>query len=361
MELVRHEDTEQNREKLFKFYEEVYPNSPWLLDHSRFAWQSQQNPLLEPGKTEIWLLFDDAGEIIGQNIYILYELSIGGKITRGYCSTNLIVSPKLVGRGIGHRFVELNESRGGVAYAVGITPASTRAFLKFGWVHHTEARLYTMMIHPLPNLNYLKFPEWKKIAAYFPLLMAGAFSRWWANLRKPVPGEGVSFREITSFEPEHDRLWQDYLSGYAIHFCRTSSMLNYKYSGRSDVQHAKLLFEKNGQPVGYAVFRISENPVRKLRLGRIVDLVYDPKLGPDLLNYMTHISVERLLKTDVDAIVAVAANDEIGKIFTSRGFFLSRVQPAIIKPSHFNLDELRSTYQSLWYITLGDSDLDNYW
>ena len=84
MELLRYEDIGPNREKLFRFYEEVYPNSPWLLDHSRFSWQSQQNPHLAPAKTEIWLLFDDSGEIIGQNIYILYEMSIGGEITPGY-------------------------------------------------------------------------------------------------------------------------------------------------------------------------------------------------------------------------------------------------------------------------------------
>ena len=65
--------------------------------------------------------------------------------------------------------------------------------------------------------------------------------------------------------------------------------------------------------------------------------------------------------TGVDAIVGVAANNEIAKSYRDNGMFFSRIQPAIIKEKDVYISDLRNKFNHLWYITLGDSDLDNYW
>lgn len=361
MKLERYEDSPERRSELFRFYEEVYPDSPWLHDPDRFVWQNLHNPLHEPNQTEIWLLHDDDGKIVGQNIYILTELTIDRRLYRGICSTNLIVRPQMVGKGTGHRFVTLNESRGGIAYAVGITPASTRAFQKFGWILHETARLHTMILHPLPNLNYLKFPLWKKISAYVPLVVASWISSARFKLRSRSWVQGLTVQPITSFDSADDPIWERCLGDVAIYHRRTARMLNYKYSSRSDVDHKKFTFNIGGNPVGYVVVRLSVNPVRKIRLGRIVDVVYNRSMGKELLEAIFIFATKFLRQEQIDAVVAVGADDEIGSVLKSLGFGFSRVQPAIIKPTDFNLDQLKEKYKVLWYITLGDSDLDNYW
>ena len=361
MKLWRYVDTKENRARLYSFYRGVYPDLPWLLNDKRFEWQTFGNPLKESDGTEIWLLLDEQGEIIGQNIYILYNLTIDGQLCRGYCSTNMILKPSLVGKGLGHKFIELNESRAGIAYAVGITPASARAFQKYDWVLIENARLYNLPLRPIPNLRYIGMPSWKQTIAAPILSAASIFFRTKSSLLATKRLEGLRFREIYAFDQDWDRRWQECLRNFAIYFQRTSNVLNYKFFSRQDVKHTCLLFEAGGIPVGYAVYRLSENPLRGIRLGRIVDLVYEPNYGQALLEYMLYQVKVRLWEFQVDGLVGIAANNEIAKAYRANGFFLSRVQPAIIKPKGFELNQLRKRFNHLWYITLADSDLDNYW
>ncbi len=354
-------DKTENRQTLFNFYEDVYPDSPWLLDSERFYWQTISNPLQTPKEYPIWLLQDENNQLIGQNIYIFYNLSIDNKKYRGFCSTNLIVKPGIVGKGFGHKLIGKNESFDGVAYAVGITHASTRAFLKRGWVLVEDALLMNKIINPVPNLKYLKMPMWKILILAPIIKLAGSFFDVLSLFRAKSTFKDVTYREISSFEPEWDSYWENYLSDYAINFKRSYFHLNYKYKSRKDVQHTVYLFEKENIPVGYAVFRLSENKIRNLKLGRIVDFVYDPSLGNNFVNYIINLLKKELQKQSVDAIVGIAANKNINKAYKDNGFFLSRKQAAIIKEEDFKISELRKKYQNLWYITLGDSDLDNYW
>jgi len=52
---------------------------------------------------------------------------------------------------------------------------------------------------------------------------------------------------------------------------------------------------------------------------------------------------------------------EIARGLIDNGLFLARAQLAIIKETDFSVDELTKNHRHLWHLTLGDSDLDNYW
>ncbi len=92
-----------------------------------------------------------------------------------------------------------------------------------------------------------------------------------------------------------------------------------------------------------------------------MDFVYDPKLGRKLISFMIGFMITRLRAFGVDGLVAVASTLEIARALIDNGLFLSRAQPAIIKETDFSVDELTKNHRHLWHITLGDSDLDNYW
>lgn len=356
----QYQDSQANRQQLFEFYREVYPASPWLYDEQRFTWQNLSPPLNGADDSAVWLL-KDGERLLGQNIFLRYPLSIAGKVKKGICSTNLIVRPELVGKGLGHRMIEVNETLGGVPYAVGITPASTRAFVKRGWVPVNTARLYSRFLSPGPNLRYVGASEIKRAILAPALRLANIASAVWSAARRVSKLPGVSCREISRFDPAHDTLWRDMLSDFAIHFERTAGLLNFKYCARGDVTHVRLLFEESGAVVGYGVYRLSEHPLQGLRLGRIVDVVYDPKLGRKLISFMLGVMIARLRSIRIDGLVAVASTPEIARALIDNGLFLSRVQPAIIKETDFSVADLTRNHKHLWHITLADSDLDNYW
>ena len=41
----QYRDSQGSRQRLFQFYREVYPDSPWLLDDDRFRWENLSPPL----------------------------------------------------------------------------------------------------------------------------------------------------------------------------------------------------------------------------------------------------------------------------------------------------------------------------
>ncbi|MBN4076352.1 hypothetical protein JYT16_01405 [Gemmatimonas aurantiaca] len=359
--VVQYVDSFQARQNLFTFYREVYPQAPWLVDDVDFVWRNLTPPLNKPDDTGIWLLRDADGRILGQNIYLKTPFSIAGTEKTGFCSTNLIVRPELVGTGAGHRLIQQNESFAGAPYAVGITPASARAFLKRGWCLYTKAKLHSRFIRPEPNLSFVKITGLKQIVFSLALRMLNLVSSLWSFVFGRPSIAGIRIREIETFDATHDHIWKTFLQDFAMHYSRTATFLNYKFSARESTVHHKLLFEIAGAVVGYGVYRISEHPTSGLRLGRIVDFVYDPKYGKRLISHMISVMVERLSELRVDGLVAVSSTPEIARALFDNGLFLTRVQPAITKETDFDFQELSKIYKYTWHITLGDSDLDNYW
>lgn len=354
-------DTPQNRERLFEFYRLAYPGMTELLDPARFEWQSFQNPLVPPGRNYLYHLIDSQHRIVGQNILIPYCLMIDGKPHKALCSTNLIVLPEMVGKGAGHLLIEQHEQERQLCFAVGITPASMKAFLKRSWKVIDSARLYALFLRPRPCLRYVK-KEGLLAAAASPLLrVLSVLARVNASFAVPSRIAGVSFEEIDHFNPEWDSVWQKCLSPYGISFVRSAEFLNWKYFSRADVKHHVLLIRKGQQPVGFLVYRLSRNEQRQILLGRIVDLVFLQGAARKLPHYMIGLARKRLLLAGVDGIVGIASSSETRSACVANGMWISRPQLAIIKQEGFSLDELRHRFKSLWYVTLADSDLDNYW
>ena len=333
-----------------------------MIREDRFVWQSVCNPLeTDAERPLIWLLESPDGGIVGHNSLLKYPLKIGGSIYTGYCSTNLIVKPGTEGRGIGHKLIANNENLGGIAFAVGITPAATRAFQKRGWVLITDARMHAAVVHPYRALCFLRKPPWQAFVMTPAVLVINALSRIFSFLVPLKQAQNIVVREIYEFKPAWDDIWRQALRPWAIHFERRADFLNYKYFQRRDVKHTVILFERDDRPVGYAVYRISINAQRKIKLGRIVDLIYSRDEGADLLSLMVQVVIRAIRKAGVDCVVAIASSPEMARTFRRQGMTFSRRQPAIMKETDFTIGQLRDEYSEIWHITLGDSDMDNYW
>ncbi|MCK5124937.1 MAG: hypothetical protein KAR42_01670 [candidate division Zixibacteria bacterium] len=360
--LHKYQDSDNNRKQLLGFYREVYSTIPEMTIKSRFEWQSFKNPNETSDETPlIWVLQNESNSLVGHNSLLKYNLIIGGDRYNGYCSTNLLVIPGTEGKGLGHILIGNNESQPGVAFAVGITIMASRAFQKRGWVLIEDAKLHTLIKHQYKTLRFLKQSVVLSLLAT-PVLK---FIEYCLTLRRqiacpPLP-QGVESRMISEFESRWDSYWQQFLSDYAIHYEREAAFLNYKYFSRNDVKHRAFIFERNDEPVGYLVIRKSTSKLKNITLGRIVDLVYNPQLGFDLVASMVAFAIDEFKKYNVDSIVAVSSSAEISKAFRVNGLMFKKTQPAIILESDFSIETLRKKYKNIWYIMLSDSDMDNYW
>jgi hypothetical protein len=339
----------------------AYPEAAEQVDEQRFEWQSFGNPLLRPDQNFLFHLFDAEGRIVGQNVLIPYQLMIDGRVRDALCSTNLIVLPGMVGRGAGHILIERHEQEGVVCFAVGITAASSRAFQKRGWKPVDDSRLQALFLKPHPCLRYVnrKGPVAAIASLLIPVLNLG-FSAI-RPLAVPKRIHGITWEPIARFEPEWDQQWNAYLSDFGIHFVRSASFLNWKYFSRRDVKHQAVLFRHHGRPAAYLVYRLSRNETRQIYLGRIVDLVYDPSVDRRFPHFLIGYARRVLAAEQVDGIVGIASSAALRRAYWANGFCMSRTQPAIMREHGFFLHDLRQRYRALWYITLADSDLDNYW
>jgi len=359
--VANYEDSLETRRALFDFYRVAYPGMDELLDDARFEWQSFQNPLAPAGRNFLFHLYDQDRRMVGQNILIPYQLTIDGRVRDALCSTNLLVLPGMEGKGLGHRLIERHEQEGQVCFAVGITPASSRAFQKRGWKPVDDARLHALFRRPGPCLRYTKTRGLVVLVASPVVRFVNVLLRLIAPMRVPSQIPGVSHETIERFDSAWDPIWAEALRPYAIHFVRRADFLNWKYRSRRDVQHQILLFRQAQEPVAYIVYRLSRNPARGIFLGRIVDLVYRAGVHPKFAHYMIGVARRAIVAAGVDGMVGIASSPELRRAYQANGFVISRVQPAIIREDGFSLAELRRKFPDIWYITLGDSDLDNYW
>ncbi|NOT08327.1 MAG: hypothetical protein HOP28_08990 [Gemmatimonadales bacterium] len=354
-------DSPAARAALFDFYRAAYAGMPEFLDPARFEWQTVANPLVGPGKDYLFLLHDEAGKIVGQNLLIPYRLVIDGETRDALCSTNLVVLPGLVGKRLGHLLIERHEQEGEICFAVGITPASSRAFQKRGWVPFDDARLHAQFRHPRPCLRFAKRGALVSLLAAPAIHGLNALLALLRPFRVPSRLPDVVAEEIERFDPAWDPVWRECLAPHAIAFERRADLLNWKFRARTDVRHTALLFRHHGTPVAYLVYRLSTNPGRGLTLGRIVDLVYRRDVHPRFPHYLIGVARRALAAQGVDGVVGIAASGELRAAYRANGLVLTRPQPAIIRERHFSLAALRRSYPDRWYITLADSDLDNYW
>lgn len=361
LEIYEYSDSPESRARLFEFYRVAYLGMRELLDPKRFEWQTFKNPLKPEGRSFLFLLRARGGEILGQNILLPYRLSIDQCSTDALCSTNLIVLPGLVGKGTGHLLIERHEQEGKLCFAVGITPASSRAFQKRGWRPVDDSRLHAAFLNPKPCLRFVKKTG---IAASLAIpmlhLMNWAF-KVGSKFAVPQSLPEVTVEPITRFSSDWDRIWSVCLRPYGIHFIRSADFLNWKFFSRHDVTHHARLVRFRGNPVGYIVYRLSRNEDRGICLGRIVDLVYLRDSVPKLAHFMIGMAKRELSRERVDGIVGVASSQDLKSAYIANGLFLTRPQPAIILESGFSVNDLRGKYENLWFISLADSDLDNYW
>lgn len=353
-------DSPEARRKVLAFYAQYYAGKDFFLDPGRFEWQCLGNPLLPSGRNYLYTIEDASGRMLGHDLLVPFRFRIGDEEFDTLANTNLIVAPELAGKKQGRRLLEKHESLGPVCWGIGSTKVALHVLGGRGWTRIEEPRLYALFLRPRPCLRFSGISE---SIAFFAAPAVKAMNLLWSAVAslKTARVPGITHERIDRFDPDWDTTWDKALAPYGIHFVRRAEHLNWKYFTRNDVSHRALLFRgEDGGPVAYAVYRRAVNQNPPVVLGRIVDLVCNPHI-PGLASHVVRTTIRELKTMDVDGIVGLASTCDLRRAYRANGMIVSRPEPASLLERGFSIAELRKQYSDLWYLTLGDADLDDYW
>jgi hypothetical protein len=176
-----------------------------------------------------------------------------------------------------------------------------------------------------------------------------------------LPKEGLkraepplSFRKITIFNEEFDRLWESCSPDYHVAVKRDQTYLNWRFIDRPDWWYFPFGFYEKDQLKGYVVLKLyrEENELR----GHIIDIFArrdDQETFSQLINGSLNFFAEQV----VDLVtVWIWGNPIIEDLFREEGFILKSInRPLILKINIQHKDYQKVKNNSHWYFTMGDS------
>ena len=170
-------------------------------------------------------------------------------------------------------------------------------------------------------------------------------------IRKEPP---LSFRKITAFTTEFDRLWEECSPGYEIAVRRDSTYLQWRFLGRPDWWYFSYGVYDGNSLKGYVVLKLYREDERLN--GHIID-IFARRDDVETLSQLIDGSLNFFAEQAVDAVtVWIWGSPVIERLFTEMGFNRKEVErPLILR---INLEHKYRTQvadKSHWYFTMGDS------
>jgi hypothetical protein len=169
--------------------------------------------------------------------------------------------------------------------------------------------------------------------------------------RKEPP---LSFRKITAFTPEFDRLWEECSPGYEIAVRRDSTYLQWRFLGRPDWWYFSYGVYDGSRLKGYVVLKLYREDERLN--GHIID-IFAWRDDAETLSLLIDGSLNFFAEQAVDAVtVWIWGSPVIEGLFIEKGFDRKAVErPLILRINFEHKYYTQVADKSHWYFTMGDS------
>lgn len=169
--------------------------------------------------------------------------------------------------------------------------------------------------------------------------------------RKEPP---LSFRKVTVFSGEFDRLWEDCAPGYDVAVKRDSTYLKWRFTDRPDWWYFSYGVYDGDRLKGYVVLKLyrEEGTLN----GHIVD-IFARRDDEETLSQLIDGSLNFFAEQVVDMVtVWILGSPVIEKLFIEKGFSRREVdRPLILRVNFEHKYRERVADSSYWYFTMGDS------
>lgn len=239
-----------------------------------WLWEYGRNPA---GQALIVVAESDEG-IVGQYALLPRLMRVGDDISIGSLSVDTMVHPEYRGQGM---FIKLAQeayqlaTRRGIHFIFGFPNGNSYyGFIaRLGW-----AALYQgipLWVKPLDLQDILKkrFVDNKLLASLGGKVGNIAMKAFYNRLQRNTLA--CSIKEISSFDPRFDSLWNEASRDHKIMVVRDEAYLTWRFIDKPGNDYVVLIAEKGNHLLGYIVLRCMDE--FGLQIGFIVDILTTPE------------------------------------------------------------------------------------
>jgi len=346
---------EGDEEGIFELFRAVHPEREY--DYGKWLrwwrWMYKDNPA---GPGRIWLAEQD-NKIVGHYAIVPVRLSITGKTVLASQSLNTLTHPDYRRRNIFETLakkVYAEAARDGIRIVYGFPNQFSYPGLirKLDWFDIANMQI---MLKPLNWKDaigvIIKDQSLRSIFSPIANLLCDK-----TRLRRNEPNvvEGLTVKEVASFDERFDILWSKVANQFQIMVARNSDYLRWRY-GAPGANYSIFVAEKDSEIGGYLVLKYSTDSGTKV--GVIFDMIAQSK---DALACLIRRVIRDCQQNKVALIqYQLRANKVYRRVLKRNGF----ISLPFSKGDHFCAYSTRteSSQQFLrnpdnWFVQIGDSD-----
>lgn len=338
--------------ELISFWHRMWKsNRPDYLDELYWNWQFKDNPY--ESTPQIWV-FKDNCQICGYQAAVPIILKVRDEYHCCPWAVDIVVEPNFRNKGIGYLLTkELNKTTD-MTLALDIRDDAYSMYKKDGWMDIGDIFRFVKILDAKCLIRKkLKIPI---ISEILSTLINLYFKLRNSKLTRIYNKNHIQIDQIDRFDEQFDKFWELVSDNYPLIVQRDAKYLNWKYVSQPCMNY--VIFQmKNGDKIsGYIVLRIRYENNRKV--GYIVDLLAAPEQSVWLISKAVHYFKAEKATT----IVCYVLNEKIETLMKKFGFHLRGPNPKfMIKVNNLKLTPEILRNRANWFITCGDSNMDQSW
>ena len=248
------------------------------------------------------------------------------------------------------------------------------------WVHKGILPQYLRVLNSREVMKNLQpsgmgsmSPDAKKWSSLLQSQIGNAFVRWvgsiglafgqmlWSGMGFLIrPGRAqVETREELEFDESYTELWQSVAGQFKAALVRDQASLQARF-GRKIDRYRLLACRRGHKLMGYCILKMKtfshDSRMGNMKVGTIVDCLYDPEVPSILQSLMIHAS-QWFDREDAHVIFCTASLSAVRRVLLANGFFRipGNLNFAYHTRSPMPIDQVPI---ECWHLMRGDSDAD---
>lgn len=337
----------EDRRQIEALYRRVFGSDSADANRLRWEWQYRLNPNARPDGPLIWLA-REGQTVVGQYAAMPVRLSVMDREVDAAWGMDVMVAPERQRQGLGEVLFRTWDREVGASLGLGLSDSSYRLFQKMKW---PDLGPVPCLVKPLSR-RALRRPTWPVGLNRFVSAITLPWIRLVARTR-PLQGE---VRTIRQFDQSFTRLWERIRSRFDFSVRRDAAYLNWKYVHAPHVRYSIAALVRDGESVGYAVYRHVQEPRGRVTL--LVDFLADPDDEAGVLTLLRWIDREAR-SADSDKIRTFAMHEGFRKLLRKSGYYsVKSTMEFVAKINGLSVPAKFYESTAQWHVTLGDSDQD---
>ncbi|HEX8140549.1 MAG TPA: GNAT family N-acetyltransferase [Pyrinomonadaceae bacterium] len=337
------------REALLAFLREAYAEDPRKSEPAYWQWHYLENPHTDPGDVPLWVV-KNGERIVGQTATLPVELKLGAETRRSIWILDFIVNAEYRGKGLGKALVAAARDACPTMFALGFNEQSERVLRSLKWVMMGRIGRYHRLLFPGDALGEMSRRS----------VVRGALNLGFAPFR-PRPRaprrEGLSLREVTSFDETFDLLWKEASPQWPCAVVRRARFLEWQFMRQPGKKFDVLGLYEGARLLGYVVlfFRKAERRGGAPPKAAISDIFYLRDASVDVVEELLQAALRLAIERRAGSLVIDVLDPRVEEHLRRLGFWRIKNSPQFMTYAPDRPDLMYD--MGKWFLTRADSDV----